>query len=165
MPTRLHPSSPGKPAGQADVLDAVTPVLDQLRTLTASTANRSDVAWPDKQSSLVAATAALSAEAARLDALIAGLQASVDQRQAAFKAKQIELIELRGKKTANAVLLQIEKRVSDAKWVSRAATIKANLTSVLRSLTEAAKEASEELLNKDFGRRFGTNVNACVLPT
>ena len=142
-------------AGQADVLDAVTPVLDQLRTLTASTANRSDVAWPDKQSSLVAATAALSAEAARLDALIAGLQASVDQRQAAFKAKQIELIELRGKKTANAVLLQIEKRVSDAKWVSRAATIKANLTSVLRSLTEAAKEASEELLNKDFGRRFG----------
>ena len=119
-----RPQGRCSPKSERCTHDAVTPVLDQLRTLTASTANRSDVAWPDKQSSLVAATAALSAEAARLDALIAGLQASVDQRQAAFKAKQIELIELRGKKTANAVLLQIEKRVSDAKWVSRAATIK-----------------------------------------
>ena len=90
-------------AGQADILDKVAPVLDQLRTLAASAANRSDIAWQDKESSLAAATAVLSAEAARLDALIADLQASVDQRQAALKAKQIELTELQGKKTANAV--------------------------------------------------------------
>ena len=141
-------------AGQADVLDKVAPILHQLRTLAANTANRSDIAWQDKQSSLVAATAVLSAEAARLDALITGLQVSADERQAALKAKQIELIELQGKKTANAVLSQIEKRVSDAKWVGRATIVKTNLTSVLRSLTEAAKEASEELLNKDFGKRF-----------
>jgi hypothetical protein len=32
--------------------------------------------------------------------------------------------------------------------------VKSNLTGILRSLTESAKEASEELLNKDFGRRF-----------
>ena len=141
-------------AGQADVLDRVAPVLDQLRTLAANTANRSDIAWQDKQSSLAAATAVLSAEATRLDALITGLQVSVDQRQAALKARQIELTELQGKKTANAVFPQIEKRVSDAKWVGRATIVKTNLTSVLRSLTEAAKEASEELLNKDFGKRF-----------
>ena len=141
-------------AGQADVLDKVAPVLDQLRTLAANTADRSDIAWQDKQSSLAAATAVLSAEAARLDALITRLQASVDQRQAALKEKHIELTELQGKRSANGVLPQIEKRVSDAKWVGRATIVKTNLTSVLRSLTEAAKEASEELLNKDFGRRF-----------
>ena len=141
-------------AGQADALDKVAPVLDHLRTLASSTANRSDIAWQDKQSSLAAATAVLSAEAARLDALIAGLQASVDKRHAALKTKQIALTELQGKKTANVTLPQIEKRVSAAKWVGEATIVKTNLTRVLRSLTEAAKEASEELLNKDFGRRF-----------
>ena len=141
-------------AGQVDALDKVAPVLDQLRTLADSTADRSDIAWQDKQSSLAAAAAVLSAEAARLNALIAGLQASVDKRHTALKTKQIALTELQGKKTANAALPQIEKRVSDAKWVGKAIILKINLTRVLRSLTEAAKEASEELLNKDFGRRF-----------
>jgi hypothetical protein len=61
---------------------------------------------------------------------------------------------LQGKKTANTLLPQIEKRVSDAKWVGRATIVKSNLTGVLRSLTDAAKDAGEELLNKDFGRRF-----------
>lgn len=140
--------------GQADVLDKVAPVLEQLRTLAASTANRSAILWQDKQSSLAAATAVLSAETTRLDALIAGLQSSIDQRQAALKTKQTDLTELRGKKSANALLPQIEKRVSDAKWVGKATIVKANLTGVLRSLTEAAKDASEELLNKDFGKRF-----------
>lgn len=51
-------------------------------------------------------------------------------------------------------LAQIEQRVADAKWVGRATIVKTNLTGVLRTLTEAAKEASEELLNKDFERRF-----------
>jgi hypothetical protein len=32
--------------------------------------------------------------------------------------------------------------------------VKNNLSNVLRTLTDAAKEASEELLNNDFGRRF-----------
>ena len=141
-------------AGQADALNKVAPVLDQLRTLADSTADRSDIAWQDKQSSLATARAVLSAEAARLDALIAGLQASVDERNAALKTKQIALTELQGKKTANAALPQIEKRVSDAKWLGKATIVKTNLTRVLRSLTEAAKEASEELLNKKFGRRF-----------
>ena len=65
-----------------------------------------------------------------------------------MKAKQKELIELQGKKTASSFLPQIEKRVTDAKWVARATIVKNNIPSVLRSLTEAAKEASEELTTK-----------------
>ena len=76
------------------------------------------------------------------------------ERQIALNKRQGELTELQAKKTAKALLPQIEKRVSDAKWVSRASIVKGNLPNVLRSLTEAAKEASEVLLNKDFGRRF-----------
>ena len=96
----------------------------------------------------------VNSEEARLNARIAGLQSSVEERQAALKTKQKELTELQGKKTANSLLAQIEKRVTDAKWVARATIVKSNIPSVLRSLTEAAKEASEILLNKDFGKRF-----------
>src|SRR5690606_7777869 len=83
----------------------------------------------------------------------------------ALKTKQSELIELQGKKTAKTLLPQIEKRVADAKWASRATIVKNNLTGVLRSLTEAAKEASEELLNKDFGQRFEEECRRLRAPT
>jgi energy-coupling factor transporter ATP-binding protein EcfA2 len=140
--------------GGADVLGPVAPVVEQIKQLNPAVASGSVVDWKDKDASLTAALAIVSGEKTRLTALIAGLQKSVDERQTALKAKQTELAELRGKKTANSLLAQIEKRVSDAKWVGRATIVKGNLTTVLRSLTEAAKEAGEELLNKDFGRRF-----------
>ena len=75
-------------------------------------------------------------------------------REAAFKAKQTELIELEAKKSVNTLFPQIEAIVSGAKWVARATIVKNNFTAVLRSLTEAAKDASNELLNKDFEKRF-----------
>ena len=125
-----------------------------MKKLNLAVAARSAIDWKDKGPSLAAAETVVSGEETRLTGLIAGLQTSVDERQAALKAKQTELTELQGKKTANTLLPQIEKRVSDAKWVARATIVKSNLTGVLRSLTEAAKEASEELLNKDFGKRF-----------
>ncbi len=141
-------------AGGADVLAHVNPVLERMKQLAADVAAHGPATWEEKNSALVSAQAVIGAEETRLNELIAGLQKSVDERQAALKTKQSELTELQGKKTANSLLPQIEKRVSDAKWVARATIVKNNLTSVLRSLTEAAKEASEELLNKDFGRRF-----------
>ena len=52
------------------------------------------------------------------------------------------------------MLPQIEKRVSDAKWVSRANIVKNGMSAILRSLTDAAKQASEEVLNKGFEKRF-----------
>lgn len=140
--------------GGPDILDPVKALVEQLKKLNLAVAARIEIDWKDKSSSLAAAETVVSSEETRLTTLIAGLQRSVEERQAALKAKQIELTELQGKKTANTFLAQIEKRVSDAKWVGRATIVKSNLTGVLRSLTEAAKHASEELLNKDFGKRF-----------
>lgn len=140
--------------GGPDVLNPLTPVVEQMKKLNLNVATRSVIDWQDQEPSLTAAEAIVSGEETKLTELIAGLQTSVDERQAARKAKESELTELQGKKTANSLLPQIEKRVSDAKWVGRATIVKNNLTGVLRSLTEAAKEASEELLNKDFGIRF-----------
>jgi AAA domain len=140
--------------GESDVLNPIAAVLEQLKRLTTDAAARSAIDWPDKGSSLASAETILSGEETRLTDLIAGLQTSVEQRQAALKTKQAELTELHGKKTTHTLLPQIERRASDAKWVTKATIVKGNLTGVLRSLTEAAKEASEQLLNKDFERRF-----------
>jgi len=140
--------------GGPDVLNQVAVVVEQIRKLKLAVAANSAIDWENKSSSLAAAETVVSDEANRLTAHIAGLQASVDERQAALKKKQAELIELQGKRTASSLFLQIERRVSDAKWVGRATIVKNNLTGVLRTLTEAAKDASEELLNKDFGKRF-----------
>jgi hypothetical protein len=140
--------------GGPDILGPVGAVLEQIKQINLTVAGGAVVDWKDKDASLGAAGTIVSGEETRLNTLIAGLQKSVDERQTALKAKQTELTELKGKKTANTLLPQIEKRVSDAKWVGRATIVKSNLTAVLRSLTEAAKAAGEELLNKDFERRF-----------
>lgn len=140
--------------GGPDVLNQASTVVEQIKELNIAVAAHSGIDWQDKTSSLAAADTVASDEETRLTAFIAGLQASVDQRLTALKAKQTELTESQGKKTANTLLPQIEKRVGDAKWVARATIVKNNLTGVLRTLTEAAKDASEELLNRDFGKRF-----------
>jgi hypothetical protein len=140
--------------GLPDVLNSITPVIEKLKGLRISVEARSPITWEEKVITIEAAASILSGEEVRLTALISSLQTSVAERDTALKRKQTELVELRGKKTANTLLPQIEKRVSDAKWVGRAAIVKNNFTGVLRSLTEAAKDASDELLNKDFGKRF-----------
>jgi energy-coupling factor transporter ATP-binding protein EcfA2 len=140
--------------GGPDILDPVITVLEQMKRLKLNVGNRSAIDWKDKDPLFAAAETIVSGEETRLTALIAGLENSVGERQAALKVKQTDLTELQGKKTANTLLPQIEKRVLDAKWVAKATIVKNNLTGVLRSLTEAAKVASEELLNKDFGKRF-----------
>jgi energy-coupling factor transporter ATP-binding protein EcfA2 len=144
----------GETNGGPDILDPVKAVVEQMKKLSLDVAARRAVAWDDKDSTLAAAETVVTGEETRLNARIAGLQSSVEERQAALKAKQKEITELQGKKTANSLLPQIEKRVTDAKWVARATIVKNNIPNVLRSLTEAAKEASEVLLNKDFGKRF-----------
>ncbi len=114
--------------GIQDVLDPVAPVVEQIKRLNIAVAARSAIDWKDKGPSLVAAETILSGEETRLTALIAGFQTSVAARQSALKLKQAELTELQGKKTASTLLPQIEKRVSDAKWVGRATIVKNNFT-------------------------------------
>jgi energy-coupling factor transporter ATP-binding protein EcfA2 len=140
--------------GGPDILEQVKAVIDLIKKLNIAVTARSPVDWKDKDVTLAAAENIAAAEDTRLTAHIAAIQKSVEERQAALKTKQAELTELEGKKTVHSLLAQIEKRISDAKWVAKAAIVKNNLTGVLRSLTEAAKTASEELLNKDFGKRF-----------
>jgi hypothetical protein len=139
---------------KSDVLYPLASTIEEVKKLKFAVTSRSAVAWENKVSAIAAAEHILSREQTRLTALTENLQRSVATREAALKSKQAELIELQSKKSVNTLLSQIEERVSDAKWVARAAIIKNNFTGLLRSLTEAAKDASDELLNKDFEKRF-----------
>jgi energy-coupling factor transporter ATP-binding protein EcfA2 len=143
----------GETNGTQDVLDPIAPAIEQTKKLNVAVAARSTIDWQDTVP-LIAAETILADEETRLSSLITGFQTSVAERQAALRIRQTELTELQGKKTASIFLPQIEKRVSDAKWVARATIVKSNFTGVLRSLTEAAKDASDELLNKNFEKRF-----------
>lgn len=140
--------------GGPDVLSGTKTTLDALCAMQLAIAGHKPVEWNDKDVSLAAAVDVIRGEESRLNDLVSGLQSSVAERQAALKAKQVQLGEWQAKKTAKTLLTQIEKRVLDAKWVGKANILKTNLSSVLRTLTEAAKSASDELLNNNFARRF-----------
>lgn len=139
---------------QPDVLAPIIPILGQIRELIDGLASGTVTSWKDRAAELAEAKRLASGESIRLDDLIGQLQDSADKREGALEAKRAELTELKAKKTTHTLLPQIEKRVRDAKWVARATIVKNNITGILRSLTESAKEASEELLNKDFAKRF-----------
>lgn len=141
-------------SSEDDVLAPLMPLLERMRKLAASVASRTAIAWPEMNLDLAAAEKIVSAESKLLAGLILDLQSSVEQRQETLKRKRTDLTDLLGRKTTNDLLPQIERRVSDAKWVSQASLVRNGFTTALRSLTEAAKEASEELLNKGFEKRF-----------
>jgi len=151
---QLHQQLIAEVSTEADVLNQAVHSIEQVKKLNAMVAAQSAFDWQDKAPTLATTQAVLEGEETRLIHHIASLQTSAEQRLAALKAKQTELTELQAKKTANALLPQIEMRVSQAKWVGRATIVKNNLTGVLRTLTESAKDASDELLNKDFAKRF-----------
>jgi hypothetical protein len=84
--------------GGPDILDPLKALLELIKQLVLAVAARSAIDLKDKDTSLAAAETILSGEEARLTALTAGLQASIDERQAALKAKQTELTELQGRR-------------------------------------------------------------------
>lgn len=139
---------------QPDVLAPIIPILVQIGELVDAFPSVSLTSWKERTAALEEAKRLVSSESIRLDRLIEQLQDSADKREGALKAKRGELTELKAKKTTHTLLPQIEKCVRDAKWVARATIVRNNITGILRSLTESAKEAGEELLNKDFAKRF-----------
>jgi energy-coupling factor transporter ATP-binding protein EcfA2 len=138
----------------ADVLAQLGPVVEQIIAFAISAASRSPITWSNKDTALAEAERIVADELTRLTGLASGIQNSIQKRQEALKKRESALTELQAKKVAQDLLPQMDKRVSDAKWVLKANIVKNGMSGVLRSLTDAAKEASEELLNKGFEKRF-----------
>ena len=91
------------------------------------------------------------------DELIADLTTKADERKKALEKAQAEHDQLKDRLELNRRLAGITAYVEGAQWAARAGKIERRFTPLLRSLTEAAKAASEQLLNSDFAKHFRKN--------
>jgi recombinational DNA repair ATPase RecF len=155
----------GEVIGEGDVLSPLADVLMRIDELVGKVSANSIVIWPENGNTLAAARTLVSQELGHLNELVSSLQTSIEQRQEALRKKQVELVELQSKQITHKLLPQIQTRVANEKWVASANSVKNSISSVLRSLTQAAKEASEELLNKGFDRRFQEECAKLRAPT
>ncbi|HZO93247.1 MAG TPA: AAA family ATPase [Candidatus Baltobacteraceae bacterium] len=90
----------------------------------------------------------------KVSALISGLEERGESRQAALKQREAQAADIHARQLMRQLLPEIEAFVQRAKWVDRAKIHQRKFQGLLRSLTEAAKNASAELINRDFERRF-----------
>jgi hypothetical protein len=87
-------------------------------------------------------------------ALIGTLRQRADERTNALKTREDDLANLQARTTLQQFLPPIKTYVADAQWVDKARIQARRFPSILRTLTETAKAASEEALNKNFAQRF-----------
>jgi ABC-type branched-subunit amino acid transport system ATPase component len=99
------------------------------------------------------------------EAIIANLTAKAEERQRLHAEASKNLRDLESRILLRQLLPDIELYVGRARWAARAETAGSRITPLLKSLTEAAKTASESLLNQDFEARFREECKALRAPT
>lgn len=103
---------------------------------------------------------------AQIEELVGALTAQAEERQRSFTQESAKLRNLEARMTLQALLPEITDYVERAKWASKASTIiSSRFPTLLRSLTEASKIASEQLVNSDFERLFQEECRALAAPT
>jgi hypothetical protein len=95
---------------------------------------------------------------------VAALEAKSGERAEALAKATKEYAQLKDRITLGQRLAAISDQVNAARWDSRAGTLAGRIPSVLRSLTETSKVASQDLLNTDFATRFQTECRALRAP-
>jgi hypothetical protein len=150
----------------AAILDADTHLSGIARTLAAVADDvlAAITAGNDVDASVLHLAASKARDAAstasvRAASLVTDLTAKADERKRLLDEESGRLRQLDARLMLRQLLPDIEKHVADAKAVSLAGTLVARFAPLLRSLTEATKDASEGLVNADFEKRFR---NECV---
>jgi AAA domain-containing protein len=86
------------------------------------------------------------------------------EREAERENCRKELRDLEDRLTLRSQLPLIRSFIDDSKWVSKASAILDTFRSLLRSLTEESKIASEDLINHDFQIRFTSECESLRAP-
>lgn len=140
-------------------------LLQRLLELQRRVKNSESVA-PDDLDTIATEVVQLSdAALARADALIEALTKRGEERTRAHDQARKELRELEARITLQRHLPQIRDYIARARWANQADTlISGPLPALQRSLTEASKLASEDLMNQDFARYFTQECSALQAP-
>lgn len=97
--------------------------------------------------------------------LIADLTTKSTDRATRLQEDSATLATLESRLELRKRLPEIETHVADAKWAQLLEQLVRKFPPVLRSLTEVAKTASEQLLNADFERRFAEECSLLRAPS
>ena len=103
-------------------------------------------------------------EVTKADELVTTLSAEATERQRALEDATTRLRELVARMRLRDIFPALEKHLSGLKWAAAATTVLGSFPVLLRNLTAAAKAASEQLLNQDFGRLFEVERRALRAP-
>ncbi len=94
----------------------------------------------------------------------ADLRKQGEKRARALAEEQARLRELEARLTLRDLMPAIRDHVKAARWADRAGSYLRPFQGIKRSLTETSKRASEEVLNRDFERRFQEECQALRAP-
>lgn len=151
---RIRRQLDDSPPKEDRFLPQVRQFLDALSTTIAALRDRSDIEETGEQNRAKELGKVLEA---RITAVRGVLQANKQEAEEREKKRQeydAKLRELKDRMRLSQQLPEIRSYLEDAKWVSGSEPLLKRIGSVLRSLTTASKQASEEILNRDFEKRF-----------
>jgi ATPase subunit of ABC transporter with duplicated ATPase domains len=86
-------------------------------------------------------------------------------RKARLDEQRDRLATLEARSTLSRLLPEVRAYVENAVWASKLQTLLRRFQGLLRSLTEVSKQASSELLNKNFRQAFEDECKALRAPT
>lgn len=130
------------------------------RAIREAVESRKPAEWVDQAAKTASVAKYLEEAQTHNNALVKDLTERRDKREEALRERQAKLLDIESRLKLAGLMLQIENVVEQAKWVDKAKIQQRKFQGLLRSLTETSKVASEQLLNRDFERRF---VEECKL--
>jgi len=137
-----------------DQLSELRDFVSRAKSLREAVETRKPVELADLSSKTATVLKHLENAQAHNKALVQDLTEQRDKREEALRERQGKLLDLESRLKLAALMPQIEDMVEQAKWVDKARIQQRRFQGLLRSLTETSKVASEQLLNRDFGRHF-----------
>ena len=110
------------------------------------------------------ASAVLCKAVESVETTVNNMREQLAERDKALASEQARLRDLEDRLTLRGLLPAIRDHVNAARWADRAGIYLGRFQGIKRSLTETAKRASSEVLNRDFERSFRKECQALRAP-
>lgn len=150
---------PGQPPHPITVAREVVAHARTLRLATQAEQNR-----PTTPPSLHGSPGILREAVESAEATVADLRKRGEERERALAEEQARLRQIEARLTLRELMPAIRDHVEAARWADRAGSYLRPFQGIKRSLTDTSKQASTEVMNRDFQRRFEAESEALRAP-
>ena len=146
-------------------LRVATELLDLVEPQRSSVANGAPVLWVGVVDVARNVREGSADRKRAAESLVSDLTARAGERADALTTAIAARDELKDRLELSRLLPTIAAHIADARWAEQAGQLERRFPALLRSLTETAKIASEQLLNADFEQQFRAECMALRAPT